>query len=128
MLNDNDKNESNIDFNSSMTDLMTSLMVIFILLLVVLFNNIGEKGEKIRDKMVDDFTVKSSNINSSKKLKIEKDPTDPLSWVVNIDEEQGLKFESNKSDIMPQSKLSLKNTYLEILDFVCAPENKQYID
>lgn len=124
----NENNDNNIDFNSSMTDLMTSLMVIFILLLVVLFNNIGEKGEKVRDKMVDDFTIKSSNSKSSEKLKIEKDDQDPLSWIVNIDEEHGLKFESNKSEIMPQSKLSLRKTYLDILDFVCSPENKQYID
>ncbi len=33
-----EENEKEIDFNSSMTDLMTSLMIMFILLLVVLFN------------------------------------------------------------------------------------------
>ena len=60
MTEDNEKNENDLDLNSSMTDLMTSLMVIFILLLVVLFNNIGEKGEKIRDKMVKEFTAQTS--------------------------------------------------------------------
>ena len=49
-MDDEERNQQEFDFNSSMTDLMTSLMVIFVLLLVILFNNIGEKGQKIRDK------------------------------------------------------------------------------
>ena len=43
-MDDEERNQQEFDFNSSMTDLMTSLMVIFVLLLVILFNNIGEKG------------------------------------------------------------------------------------
>lgn len=132
-MTEENNNQQGFDFNSSMTDLMTSLMIIFILLLVVLFNNIGEKGQKIRDKMVSDLTeeinggVGYSN-NALKDLKIAKNANDPLSFVVNIDEKSGLKFELNKSDIMPQSKPKLKKMYIEMLDYVCEPENKDKID
>ena len=129
-MDDEERNQQEFDFNSSMTDLMTSLMVIFVLLLVILFNNIGEKGQKIRDKMVDDLTNQNPQTvinNSLKDLKITKSEEDPLSFIVNIDEQSGLKFESNKSDIMPQSKQKLKDMYIELLDYVCKPENKQKI-
>lgn len=130
-MDDEERNQQEFDFNSSMTDLMTSLMVIFVLLLVILFNNIGEKGQKIRDKMVDDLTNQNPQTvinNSLKDLKITKSEEDPLSFIVNIDEQSGLKFESNKSDIMPQSKQKLKDMYIKLLDYVCKPENKQNID
>ena len=72
-MDDEERNQQEFDFNSSMTDLMTSLMVIFVLLLVILFNNIGEKGQKIRDKMVDDLTNQNPQTvinNSLKDLKL----------------------------------------------------------
>lgn len=128
---DEEKNQQDFDFNSSMTDLMTSLMIIFILFLVVLFNNVGEKGQKIRDKMVSDLSQKSSQASTNdvlKDLKIVKSAHDPLSFIVNIDEQSGLKFESNKSDILPQSKPKLRDMYIELLDYVCKPENKNKID
>ena len=130
-MEDEEKNQQDFDFNSSMTDLMTSLMIIFILFLVVLFNNVGEKGQKIRDKMVNDLSKRTEQVVNNdvlKDLKIAKSKDDPLSFIVNIDEESGLKFASNKSDIMPQSKEKLKDMYLEILDYVCKQENKKKID
>lgn len=128
-MKEEDNNQQDFDFNSSMTDLMTSLMIIFILLLVVLFNNVGEKGKKVRDKMVQDLTSQNVEVtNSLQDLKISKSTNDPLSFVVNIDEQSGLKFESNKSDIMPQSREKLKSMYIDLLDYVCKPENKSHID
>lgn len=131
MQEENENSAQGFDFNSSMTDLMTSLMVIFILLLVVLFNNVGEKGQKIRDKMVKDLTANGGGLSSNntlKDLKITKSDKDPLVFIVNVDEQSGLKFESNKSDIMPQSKEKLKSMYIELLDYVCREENKKDID
>lgn len=150
-MDDEEKNQQDFDFNSSMTDLMTSLMVIFVLLLVVLFNNIGEKGQKIRDKMVSELTTQGVNDgvnsgvnigensdfnvgntisaqNSLRDLKITKSLDDPLSFVVSIDEQSGLKFNSNSYEIMPQSKPKLKAMYEEMLDYVCKEENKKNID
>lgn len=130
-MDDEEKNQQNFDFNSSMTDLMTSLMVIFILLLVVFANHIGEKGQKIRDKMVADLSGKTSQFAPSdalRDLKIIESTDDPLSFIVSIDEQSGLKFESNKSDIMPQSKPKLRDMYVEILDYVCKPEIRKDID
>lgn len=124
-------NQSGFDFNSSMTDLMTSLMIIFILLLVVLFNNIGEKGQKIRDKMVTELTTQDINNpsnNTLQDLKITKNTNDPLSFIVNIDEQSGLKFESNSWAIQPQSKPKLKAMYDELLDYVCQEDIKKNID
>lgn len=132
-MDEEEKNQQDFDFNSSMTDLMTSLMVIFVLLLVVLFNNIGEKGQKIRDKMVNELQAQETNPttsinNSLQDLKISKSTDDPLSFVVSIDEQSGLKFNSNSYEILPQSKPKLKAMYTEMLDYVCKEENKKNID
>ena len=132
-MDEEEKNQQDFDFNSSMTDLMTSLMVIFVLLLVVLFNNIGEKGQKIRDKMVNELQAQETNPttsinNSLQDLKISKSTDDPLSFVVSIDEQSCLKFNSNSYEILPQSKPKLKAMYTEMLDYVCKEENKKNID
>lgn len=125
-----DNEDKNIDFNSSMTDLMTSLMVIFILLLVVLFNNVGEKGKKTRDTIAKNLSsaMAATSNKSLKNLHIETDENDPLSLTVNIDEKSGLKFDSDKSTIKEESKDKLKSTYNSLLGYICKPEIKKDID
>ncbi len=126
-----EENEKEIDFNSSMTDLMTSLMIMFILLLVVLFNHIGEKGKQIRDVMaaeLRDEILNNESTNSMKNLKIVADEKDPLSFIVNIDEASGLKFDSNDAKLQKQSKEKLDATYKTMVNYICKAENKKNID
>ena len=116
-----EENEKEIDFNSSMTDLMTSLMIMFILLLVVLFNHIGEKGKQIRDVMaaeLRDEILNNESTNSMKNLKIVADEKDPLSFIVNIDEASGLKFDSNDAKLQKQSKEKLDATYKTMVNYI----------
>lgn len=132
-MEDEEKNQQKFDFNLSMTDLMTSLMIIFILFLVVTLYDVKNKGENVRDRMVIDLAskmsdIKTNNVLEDLKLKVIKDKKDALSFFIIIDEQSGLKFASNKSDIMPQSKEKLKYIYTELLDYVCKPENKKDID
>ena len=61
-------------------------------------------------------------------LKIKKEKTEQLTFIVNIEERSGLKIESNKSIIQEQSKGKLKATYNSMLGYICKPELKKEID
>ena len=130
LMNRNDDVEKDFDISFSMTDLMTSLMIIFILLLVVTLNKISNGGEQRRNSMVKQLET-SMNKDSDKEInqiEVKRDKNDPLALIVNMDETNGLKFASNKSDILPASKKNLKKSYDILLDYVCSPEIKKDID
>ena len=130
-MNKQDDTENNFDLNFSMTDLMTSLMVIFILLLVVTLSKISNGGEQKRNSMVEHLR-KAVNVkdyqNKKAGFEVIKDPDDPLSFIVNMDETNGLKFQSNKAEIIETSKPNLKKNYDLLLNYVCSPDVKKDID
>ena len=116
MTDNNQKEEQDIDFGSSMTDLMTSLMVIFILLLVLSFNHMENQGEKLRDEIVSELETSLKESGSSLKIEKDKDPT-----IIKIigDEITGIKFESNEYKITEESKPKLKEVYDHIFNDIC---------
>ena len=63
-----------------------------------------------------------------KNLKIVADEKDPLSFIVNIDEASGLKFDSNDAKLQKQSKEKLDATYKTMVNYICKAENKKNID
>lgn len=80
---------------SSLTDLMTSLMVIFVLLLVATLNNASAEGENTRNVILD---VLKKDFASTTGVVVEKDPRDPLGLIVVVPE-KFFNFALNKSDI-----------------------------
>lgn len=82
---------------NSFTDLMTSLTVIFILLLCAFLNNAFEEGQNTRIKILEklqqqlkDYVVKG--------VKIESDPNDPLALLILVPEGL-LEFQLDRSEI-----------------------------
>jgi len=70
---------------SSLTDLMTSLMVIFVLLLVATLNNATAEGENARNSILD-YLKRDLQDFSKQGVRVEKDPTDPLGLLVLVPE------------------------------------------
>ena len=69
-------------FASTLTDLMTSLAVIFILLLVVFLKQAHNQGNKAREEVKDGL----SSILEQKNLKVQQDPDDPFKLTVMMGE------------------------------------------
>ena len=87
----------NASLASSMTDLMTSLMVIFVLLLVATLNNASAEGENTRNLILDQLRIDLQDF-AKKGVRVEKDPADPLGLLVLVPEGL-LNFAVDKSDI-----------------------------
>src|ERR1700752_2064064 len=69
--------------SSSLTELMTSLMVIFILLLVASWHNAAAKGESTRNLILDKLSRDLQEF-AQKGVSVEKDPADPLGLLVVV--------------------------------------------
>ena len=69
--------------SSSLTDLMTSLMVIFILLLVATRHNAAAKGESTRNLILDQLSRELQEF-AAKGVRVDKDPADPLGLLVIV--------------------------------------------
>ena len=70
---------------SALTDLMTSLMVIFVLLLVATLNNASAEGENTRNLILDKLKLDLQDF-ARQGVRVEKDPTDPLGLLVLVPE------------------------------------------
>lgn len=85
------------NLSSSLTDLMTSLMVIFVLLLVATLNNASAEGENTRNIMLQQLETALRDF-AAKGVRVEKDPRDPLGLLVLVPE-KFFNFAIDKSDI-----------------------------
>jgi len=71
-------------FANSLTDLMTSLMVIFILLLVATLNNRARQTQDVRSRLITELqkVLRGAGPNPADLVEVKKDPQDPLGVVV----------------------------------------------
>lgn len=74
---------SNNGLGSSLTDLMTSLMVIFVLLLVATLNNATAEGENTRNLILDELRRDLQDF-ARQGIRVEPDPADPLGLIVLV--------------------------------------------
>src|SRR5690349_14956881 len=84
---------------SSLTDLMTSLAVIFILLLVAMLNNARQQAEGTKNQVLDKLE-KALKIFQKQGVQVKTDPKDPLGLLVIVPEGL-LRFAQGKSEIPP---------------------------
>jgi outer membrane protein OmpA-like peptidoglycan-associated protein len=125
--------EGSSGLGSSLTDLMTSLAVIFILLLVVSLNN---AQEEIRAGQVQSVTTRNEIIEalrgalrefSAQGVRVEADPKDPLGIIVLVPEGL-LKFERNLA-IIPQIGMDfLKRFVPELAITACSEQFRKEIN
>ena len=110
---------------SSLTDLMTSLAVIFVLLLVASLNNLKTSDTRTQvirklQEVLREFEAKG--------LKVEEDPTDPLTLLVLVPEKGLLEFDFNKADIRPNGLEFLRQFTPRLSATVCSGEFQKEIN
>jgi outer membrane protein OmpA-like peptidoglycan-associated protein len=117
---------SSNELASSLTDLMTSLAIIFVLLLVASVNNMQRKTQQ---------TVKSILVELQKQLEeyvasgvqVSVDPKDPLGLLILVPEGL-LQFQTNK-DVIPAAGVEfLKSFAPKLATIACSPEFKPEIN
>ena len=102
---------------TSFTDLMTSLAVIFILLLCVTHNEAQQEGETTRNSILAELRNELREF-MQKGVKIESDPKDPLGLLVLVPEGL-LDFELNKAEIPPKGIDFLHPFIPRLANIVC---------
>lgn len=110
--------------SSSMTDLMTSLAVIFILLLVASLNNAQQEGEQTRNNILLKLQEKLSKELAEYKdqgFQLTQDPKDPLGLIIVVPEGL-LNFEVNRADIPAPGVEFLSRITPKLSETVCSDE------
>jgi outer membrane protein OmpA-like peptidoglycan-associated protein len=102
------------DLSHSFTDLMTSLAVIFILLLVATLNNSFSES----DAAIIDLRKEVTEELTKLKLSLTQDPDDPYTQIINLDEEK-VKFDTNRDILRPEGKQLIDNLFAVLTPKLC---------
>ncbi len=120
------KVEGEVALANSMTDLMTSLAVVFILLLVAYLNQAymenKRRTERYKQLISHSRTIKSDLTRKLQQIGLDAtdDPQDPLAIVIPISETR-LQFDQAKSDLKPAGKDTLRSFVPELAEVICSP-------
>lgn len=124
-----DKEDSS-GLSSAFTDLMTSLAVIFILLLVASLNNVQQEGQLTKNAILLKLQEKLETELKDYKtqgFEVKNDPRDPLGLIVLVPEGL-LNFEVSKSNIPEKGVLFLNSIIPKMSSTICSEEFKNDID
>lgn len=116
-------NSSGHTFQSTLTDLMTSLAVIFILLLVVFLKQAHDQSKNTKDQIQEQLKEQLAQ----QKLELRSDPEDPLSLNVAVGEDV-LRFPLGSAALSPQGRGFISDFFANFSKTVCAPELRSKID
>jgi outer membrane protein OmpA-like peptidoglycan-associated protein len=105
---------------SSLTDLMTSLAVIFILLLVAMLNNALQQSKGTKSQVLSRFEQTLKEFQKQG-VEVQTDPKDPLGLLVVVPEGL-LKFEQGKAEIPAQGKEFLDDFVPKFVASACSAE------
>lgn len=113
--------------SSSLTDMMTSLMVIFILLLV---NFIKEENDTTnefvdRTKLIKHQLEQNCSIDFPE-IKVQHDPKDPFTLVVIVPKER-LRFETNSAALNPSDVEFLTHFIPKFVPVICSEDYLPYL-
>src|SRR5258708_6311572 len=110
---------------SSLTDLMTSLAVIFILLLVAMLNNQRQQAEGTKSLVLSRLQAALEKFKQQG-VEVKSDPKDPLVLLVIVPEDL-LKFEKGKSEI-PIAGFDFLRTFVpKFVSAACSTEIREGI-
>jgi outer membrane protein OmpA-like peptidoglycan-associated protein len=110
----------NTGLSSSLTDLMTSLAVIFILLLVAMLNNALQQTKGTKSQVLSRFEETLRDFQTQG-VEVQTDPKDPLGLLVVVPEGL-LKFEQGKADIPPAGQEFVQEFIPKFVAAACSPE------
>lgn len=111
--------------SNSLTDLMTSLAVVFILLLVASLNNAQQEGVGMRNKMVVKLQEAFREFEAHG-VRVESDPRDPLSLLVLVPEGL-LQFQFDRAEISPQGIAFLRQFAPRLSSVACSAQFRDEI-
>lgn len=114
---------SSTDTSHSFTDLMTSLAVIFILLLVATLNNAFSASEDAMKDLRKEVAEELKKIN----LTITEDPNDPYTQIINLDEEK-VKFDFNRETLKPEGRELVQHLFGILVPKLCDPGLREKIE
>jgi outer membrane protein OmpA-like peptidoglycan-associated protein len=110
----------NSGLSSSLTDLMTSLAVIFILLLVAMLNNALQQTNGTKSQVLSKFDETLKDFQTQG-VEVQTDPKDPLGLLVVVPEGL-LKFEQGKAEIPPDGREFVQEFIPKFVDTACSAE------
>jgi outer membrane protein OmpA-like peptidoglycan-associated protein len=117
------KNDSHQIFASTLTDLMTSLAVIFILLLVVFLKNSHDQSKNAKDKVSSELSAFLKN----ESLSLHQDPDDPLRLVVMVGEDQ-LRFPHGDASLSGAGRSFVNGFFKTFSQKICDDSLRTKID
>lgn len=109
---------------ASFTDLMASLLVIFVLLFVASVNNAAAKGKTVQDELLAELKRKLSSIGLGQDA-IRRDERDKNAIVVIMPD--SLLFARGSPDVRPPGRAALQNLMPLLAGVLCEPEMRQHI-
>ncbi|MGE3758125.1 MAG: hypothetical protein AB7H97_10225 [Pseudobdellovibrionaceae bacterium] len=111
------------DSSHSFTDLMTSLAVIFILLLVATLNNAFSESDQAMKDLRKEVAEELKKIN----LTITEDPTDPYTQIINLDEEK-VKFDFLAATLKPEGRDLVRHLFGILIPKLCDEKLRSKIE
>jgi len=111
--------ESGSGMSNSFTDLMTSLAVIFILLLCASLNNAQQEGETTRNSVLAEVQRAMKDFVAGG-IEVKSDPKDPLGLLILVPEDL-LAFQLDRADISPDGELFLQAFIPKLSRTLCSP-------
>ncbi len=108
---------------SSLTDLMTSLAVIFILLLVVFLKQANDQSRRAKEQIENQL----AEILKEKSLNLAQDPDDPLKLAVRVGEDV-LRFSLGSAALSTGGVQFVDSFFLKFSEQLCAPKTREQID
>ena len=112
--------------SSSLTDLMTSLMVIFILLLLVFISHTASKDAALTDVLLQKLK-KDLQPQGFKENSIRPDPRDRNAILVIVPGKL-MNFETQKADLQDEGKEFLQTHIPAFADVLCSDQYRSSID
>ena len=110
-------------FASTLTDLMTSLAVIFVLLLVVFLKQSHDQSTKAKDQVREQL----GKFLEQTSLALKQDPEDPLKLTVMVGETQ-LRFPVGGSALSPQGSEFVSGFFKNFATKICDPVMREKVD
>ena len=120
------KSETSSGMSNSFTDLMTSLAVIFILLLCASLNNAQQEGQTTRNSVLAEMQNALKDFAAAG-IEVKSDPRDPLGLLVLVPEDL-LAFQLDRSGISPGGELFLRRFIPRLSRIVCSPKFAEEIN
>ncbi|MCM2278362.1 MAG: hypothetical protein NDJ89_09830 [Oligoflexia bacterium] len=110
-------------FASTLTDLMTSLAIIFVLLLVVFLKQAHDQAKKAKEEI----HAQLGTLLEEKSLSLRQDPDDPLKLIVMVGESQ-LRFPLGSAALSTEGAAFVNGFFRNFANRVCSPELRPKID